>query len=106
MKTVNTRSRSKLALYGTAGLACAACCAPLVLPFILGGGALAGGAAAWAEWGELAGLALLTTTAIAGYIVWRRRRIAARTCGCAPDGGCNTGASCDLPAKQQVDSPM
>lgn len=100
MTPENTRSRSKLALYGTAGLACAACCAPLVLPFILGGGALAGGAAAWAEWGELAGLALLTTTGIAGYIVWRRRRVAARTCGC------NTGTSCDLPAKQQVDSPM
>lgn len=106
MTTENTRSRSKLALYGTAGLACAACCAPLALPFILGGGALAGGAAALAEWGELAALVLLTTAGIAGYIVWRHRRVAARTCGCAPDGGCNTGASCDLIAKQQVDIPM
>lgn len=76
------------------GAACVAACAGAsVLPMVLGGAALG------ALGGELGLLAVLALGA--GLWFWSRRRKA--SCECAPDGGCKTGETCDLPnAKGQA----
>ncbi|MBI3700359.1 MAG: hypothetical protein HY242_07930 [Afipia sp.] len=80
------------------GAACAACCAPLVLPVAaylgLGGFSAAGAAGAIAlgasEWLCLAaGLTLLVALAV-GYAVWKRYRRQPETCEIG--GGCDPHA--------------
>jgi len=99
-------------------VACAACCAPLLLPFVLpllAGASWAGlaGAAAsgmlGASWGEVACVAILA--ALAGSAVFfifrsRAQRKGATQCACAsptPEGGaCAVGGDCDPDAARKV----
>lgn len=84
------------------GVACAACCAPLVLPLIgVAGGAGAVGVAAGGlfgrSWAQLACDAiLLAFAASAVFLIVRARvkRKRAATCACAPDTA--NGASCEV----------
>lgn len=89
------------------GVACAACCAPLLLPLIgvAGGAGVAGAAASGLfgrSWAQLACDAVLV--ALAGSAVFlmlraRAKRKRAAMCACAPataDGpSCEVGGSCD-----------
>jgi hypothetical protein len=84
--------------------ACAACCAPLIAPWVIG--AMAAGGAILALMGQV-GLALALVVG-GGVYIWSRRRKAAlqralptdtgKSCGCAADAGCNVGDACELPA--------
>ncbi len=93
------------------GLACAACCAPLLLPLFAGAG-LAGLAGAGvsglsgASWGEIACvavLAALSATAVLLLLRARARRQRVARCDCrpaAPEGAsCTVGGSCDPGAR-------
>lgn len=74
------------------GVACAACCIPLVLPLLAGAGLLTAGAAGSAVLFGLTLEQILCYGAPAGALMaalgllWRRRRAAAKAdaCGCAP----------------------
>ena len=85
--------------------ACAACCAPLVAPWLIAAFAASGAGLALA--GQV-GLALAIIAGGSGYLWWRHRqsrtREAARrlaspaaSCGCGPGEGCSTGDACALP---------
>lgn len=89
-------------------VACAACCAPLVVPFVAPWiiGAVAAGGAGLALLGQVS-LALALVAGAGGYIWWLRRQTALRhahaaesgkSCGCAADAGCNVGDACELPS--------
>lgn len=81
--------------------ACAVCCAPLIVPYILAG------TAGLALSGQVA-LAVVAAAAGGAVLYRRRRRVRASgassaiaeggaACQCAPDAGCNTGESCAVP---------
>lgn len=88
---------------GLAIAACAACCALLIAPWVVG--VVAASGAGLALVGQV-GLALAILGG-AGFYVWSRsRRTSLRQaalqaegagCGCAPDAGCNVGDACELP---------
>jgi FtsH-binding integral membrane protein len=85
MKTANT---AMLTLAG-----CAAACAGIaVVPTLLAGAALGGVLMS----GEV-GLALAVLVASLGGWYLLSRQKAAKGCHCAPESGCNSGNSCDLP---------
>ena len=81
---------------GLAAGACAACCAPLIIPLV--GTALVGtGAGALGIFGSVeAAMVVLVIGLIGVWLFWRRKSTKAK-CACAPEAGCNTGASCDIP---------
>lgn len=85
----------KTAMLTLAG--CAAACAGIaVVPTLLAGAALGGVLMS----GEV-GLALAVLAAgLGGWYFLSRRETKAKSCACAPDGGCNSGTSCDLPSPQ------
>lgn len=79
---------------------CAICCAPLIAAPVLGLLSAAGIGLALA--GKI-GLGVLVVTGLLIYLFAKSRRplVPATTgCDCAPDGGCNTGSACDLPARK------
>ncbi len=77
------------------GACAAACAAPMVLAPLIAGVTIAGASAAFA--GEL-GFAALLLTGGGVFYIWQRRKAAKAQCLCPPDGGCNTGPSCDVKA--------
>jgi hypothetical protein len=91
---------------GLAAIACAACCAPLVAPFVIPplAALFAGGGAALAIGGQLwiGGAAVAGAAAFAGLRWWQARQRAAAAakaaaCDCPPENGC-TADACALPA--------
>ena len=94
------------------GLACAACCAPLLLPLlgVAGGVGVAGAAAGGVfgmSWGEIAcSIILMALAASALFLVVRTqaKRKRAEECACAPvaehGASCAVGGGCD-PAKSR-----
>jgi hypothetical protein len=85
--------------------ACAVCCAPLIAPPVLAAFATGGSGLVIADevWCALGVAALF-----AGYIVYRRRKIAQKasaTCACPPDGGCHTTDTCTLPDEARGNAP-
>lgn len=98
---MNRESRHT-AIYGVAALAaCAACCAPLVLPVLAG--IIAAGGLAWTVAGSAGLLAL--AAAAAGVVYYRRRSAPSgviplnggRGCGCGVDDP-DVDAAGDIPA--------
>ncbi|OYX46912.1 MAG: hypothetical protein B7Y90_14340 [Alphaproteobacteria bacterium 32-64-14] len=102
-----TRPVSKWKIAAGLGVACAACCAPLLLPLVAGAGGagLAGATASGflgASWGEIACIAVLAAL-VAGAAVLvlragaRRKRAAECACGSARSDGasCAVGGECD-----------
>ena len=102
-----TKPASKWKIAAGLGLACAACCAPLLLPLFIGAGGagLAGGAAGGmlgASWAEIACIAILAALAVGAVVVllraWTRRKRVAE-CACPSvevDGAsCTVGGKCD-----------
>lgn len=98
---------NKWAIAAGLGVACATCCAPLLLPLVVGaGGAGLAGATAGgmldASWGEIICIAILVAlTASAVILVLRagarRKHQAQCECGPAASEGavCEVGGSCD-----------
>jgi FtsH-binding integral membrane protein len=85
---MKTASTAMLTLAG-----CAAACAGIaVVPTLLAGAALGGVLMS----GEV-GLALAVLAASLGGWFLLSRRETAKSCQCAPDSGCNSGSSCELP---------
>lgn len=101
-----TKPRSVWKIVVTLGLACAACCAPLILPWFVGvggaglTGALVGGMLG-ASWAEIAFIAVLAALATGATLLLRTaaRRKRAPPCACnSPIGnglGCSVGADCN-----------
>lgn len=102
-----TRPVSKWKIVAGMGVACAACCAPLVLPLIAGAGGagLAGATASGflgASWGEIACIAILAALAVGTVVLAlragaRRKRAVECACGSASADGasCTVGGECD-----------
>jgi len=89
--------------FGVLALACGVCCLPLIVPVI---GGLAAGGGLLALFGQGYWVAIGLAVALAGpaFMVWRKRRqtkLASTDsqCGCAPNTGCSSGDSCQLPDK-------
>jgi hypothetical protein len=80
---------------GLAVLACAACCAPIILAAIAGMATMTSAGIGWMLGGEIVALALLAAGGLAAVLVWRRWR-AAQACGCGGEG-CSPSRSCTLP---------
>lgn len=97
--------------FGLAAGACAACCAPLLAPLFLGSTFVGLGAAGLGVFGSVeAGMIALAVGLLGVWLFWRHRKSArlvnaSKTCGCAPDSGCNTGNACDLPQFKASDLP-
>lgn len=89
--------------FGLAATACAACCAPLIAPFLVGT-AFVGVGAVGVDYFESLELGMIVLAlGLAGLWLYRRSQRAAKaTCGCATDAGCNTGTSCDVPQTKQI----
>lgn len=79
------------------GVACVACCVGTVIPLVMGGAV--GGLAI--HLGDEIGVFAAVSLAALGVYVLRKGRRTVRDCACSPDEGCNTGASCTLPAKAE-----
>lgn len=89
------------------GVACAACCAPLLLPLlgVAGGAGVAGAAASGLfgrSWAQLACDAVLLALVASALFLWlhgRAKRKRAGSCACDPapaDGAsCTVGGGCD-----------
>lgn len=89
------------------GVACAACCAPLLLPLLgVAGGAGVTSAAASGlfgrSWGQLACDAILVALAASALFLWlqgRAKRRRAASCACEPatanGASCSVGGNCD-----------
>lgn len=105
--SIVTRPVSKWKIAAGLGVACAACCAPLLLPLIAGAGGagLAGAAASGfldASWGEIACIAILAALAFGTVVLALRagaRRKRAAECACnttsAEGVSCAVGGECD-----------
>lgn len=105
--SIVTRPVSKWKIALGLGAACAACCAPLLLPLIAGAGGagLAGATASGflgASWGEIVCIAILAALAVGTVVLAlragaRRKRAAECTCGSASADGasCSVGGECD-----------
>lgn len=105
--SIVTRPVSKWKIAAGLGVACAACCAPLLLPLIAGAGGagLAGATASGflgASWGEVACIAILAALAFGTVVLALRagaRQKRAAECACssarADGGGCAVGGECD-----------
>lgn len=100
--------RSVLTAGALAVGACAACCAPLVAPFIVPpvAGLIAVGGFGVAFVGQV-GIGLGIVAAIVGFLFWRRNRAVSQpvvaaepSCGCAPNAGCNADDACELPVSR------
>ena len=82
------------------GVACAACCAPLLAPLLLGAGGagLAGGAASGflgASWGEIACVAIFVALAASAAVLLVQARARMRKpAACACQDNASEGASC------------
>lgn len=102
-----TRPVSKWKIAAGLGVACAACCAPLLLPLIAGAGGagLAGATASGflgASWGEIACIAIFTALGVGTVVLAlragaRRKRAAECACSAASADGsnCAVGGECD-----------
>ena len=89
------------------GVACAACCAPLLLPLlgVAGGAGVASAAASGLfgrTWAQLACDAVIVALAASALFLWlrgRAKRKQAASCACEPatanDASCAVGGSCD-----------
>jgi hypothetical protein len=90
-----TRWQGVSASLGLGVLACAACCAPLILAALgLGAGGLAAAAVAWAE---PVAVGLLAIAAVLGFVAWKRR--AAAGCNVTGAVSCAVDQSCCGPAR-------
>lgn len=101
------RPLGKWKIAAALGVACAACCAPLLLPLLAGAGSavLVGATASGvlgASWGEIACTAILAALAV-GIAVLAIRAVARRKhvteCACssatADSASCTVGGECD-----------
>ena len=88
---------------GAGVVACAACCAPLIAPLFVGTAFVGAGAVGVGYFESIELGMIVLALGLAGLWVYRRSQRAAKAkCECAPDAGCNTGASCDLPDAKQI----
>lgn len=79
------------------GAACAACCAPLLLPLLAGSTVLGLGTATGLTFASLELGLLAAGLAAVAWVVYRyRARKRQKSCACPPDGGCHTGSVCDV----------
>jgi hypothetical protein len=102
--SIVTRPVSKWKIAAGLGVACAACCAPLLLLMIAGAG-LAGATASGflgASWGEIACIAIFTALGVGTVVLAlragaRRKRAAECACSAASADGsnCAVGGECD-----------
>lgn len=87
------------------GAACAACCAPLLLP-ILGGAGLAGGAAAAGGWlarlklSDIVCLGVIVALAVA-LMIWGVRKQQNARRAIVEGASCEVGGACDPLASQR-----
>lgn len=105
--SIVTRPASKWKIAAGLGAACAACCAPLLLPLLVGaGGASLAGATAsgflGASWGEVACIAILAALVVGTAVLALRAgtpRKRAAECACnstsAEGASCTVGGECD-----------
>lgn len=81
--------------------ACAACCAPLIVPLLAGASFAGLGAAGAGYVGSIEATIVVLALGVAGlWLYWRRAQVLRKSdCGCAEETGCKAGNSCDLPGK-------
>lgn len=88
---------------GAGVVACVACCAPLIAPFFVGTAFVGAGAIGVGYFESIELGMIVLALGLVGLWFYRRSQRAARAkCSCAPDAGCNTGASCDVPQAKQI----
>jgi hypothetical protein len=96
--------KTSTATLAAVGACAAACAAAVIGPSIMAGAAIGGIGAALS--GEL-GMAIVVMAG--GGALWfalSRRKVAqAKACDCAPDAGCETGDTCDLPKPKALSLP-
>jgi hypothetical protein len=96
----NMEYQMKLKAILMLGAACAACCAPLLLPLLAGSTVLVMGTATGLTFASLALGLLAAGLAAVAWVVYRyRARKKQKSCACPPDGGCHTGLACDVPVR-------
>ena len=81
------------------GAACAACCAPLLIPILAGSTAL--GTVTGFTYASFELGLLVAVLVVLAWMIYRYRATRVQTsCTCPPDGGCHTGSACSVPVKQ------
>ncbi len=82
------------------GAACAACCAPLLLPILAGSTALGLGTATGLAFASLEMGLLAAGLAATAFVVYRyRAKRQKKSCVCPPNNGCHAGTACHVPGK-------
>ena len=84
---------AKIGTAGAAGVAlaaCAACCAPLVAPLLAWFGLSSLGMATTGWYLETA---VVSAMALAGFFLYRRRKVTNRVQSCQSDGSCGCGSN-------------
>jgi hypothetical protein len=88
--------------FGVVAAACAACCAPLLVPFFASSAFVGLGAAGVGYFESIESGMIVLGLGLMAVWFYRRRMSVAKACACAPDAGCNAGAACEVQQAKHI----